>query len=197
MILSCIYERSPPMARPAPVSTIRYPLNAILGAESNVRLLRELCLHGGYISATQLAERTGLVRNSTRNALNSLRQYGLVVEEGTDRSRLFRFNSEHPLGDSIGQLFGAESGGFKISSKGPSKKSAAKRLSGTAPNRQRFLEGCEKQQRRGGSWQHRQSVQCLQSLIAPSHSPTSSPPSKSARPTKTITRRWRSCFGRL
>lgn len=110
------------MARPAPVSTIRYPLNAILGAESNVRLLRELCLHGGYVSATQLAERTGLVRNSTWDALNSLRQYGLVVEEGTDRSRLFRFNSEHPLGDLIGQLFGAESEGFKISSKGPSKK---------------------------------------------------------------------------
>lgn len=97
------------MARPTPDSSIRYPLNAILGAESNVRLLRELCLYGGYISATQLAERTGLVRNSTWNALNSLRQYGLIVEEGTDRSRLFRFNSEHPLADSIGQLFGAES----------------------------------------------------------------------------------------
>ncbi|AAK65342.1 helix-turn-helix domain-containing protein (plasmid) [Sinorhizobium meliloti WSM1022] len=89
-----------------------------MGAESNVRLLRELCLHGRHISATQLAERSGLVRNSTRNALNSLRQHGLVVEEGTDGARLFRFNSEHPLGDSIGQLFGAESEGFKISSKG-------------------------------------------------------------------------------
>jgi len=69
-------------------------------------------------------------------------------------------------------------------------KKRGKRLSGTAPNRQRFLEGCEKQQRRGGSWQHRRSVQCLHPLIAPSYSPTSSPPSKSARPTKTITRRW-------
>lgn len=97
------------MARPTPDSSIRYPLNGILGAESNIRLLRELCLHGGYISATHLAERTGLARNSTWNALNSLLQYGLIVEEGTDRSRLFRFNSEHPLAGSIGQLFKAES----------------------------------------------------------------------------------------
>jgi predicted nucleotidyltransferase/biotin operon repressor len=97
------------MARPTPDSSIRYPLNAILGTESNIRLLRTLCLHGGYISATQLAERTGLVRNSTWNALNSLRQYGLITEEGTDRSRLFRFNAQHPLAGSIGQLFAAES----------------------------------------------------------------------------------------
>lgn len=97
------------MARPTPDSSIRYPLNAILGTESNIRLLRTLCLHGGYISATQLAERTGLVRNSIWNALNSLRQYGLITEEGTDRSRLFRFNAQHPLAGSIGQLFAAES----------------------------------------------------------------------------------------
>lgn len=97
------------MARPNPDSSIRYPLNAILGAESNIRLLRVLCLHGGYISAPHLAERTGLVRNSAWNALNNLQQYGLIVEEGTGRSRLFRFNPEHPLANSIGQLFGAES----------------------------------------------------------------------------------------
>lgn len=96
------------MARPTPESSIRYPLNAILGAESNIRLLRALCLHGGYISATHLSERTGLVRNSTWNALNSLRQYGLITEEGTARSRLFRFNAQHPLAGSIGQLFEAE-----------------------------------------------------------------------------------------
>jgi predicted nucleotidyltransferase len=70
--------------------------------------LRALCLHGGYISATQLAERTGLVRNSTWNALNSLREYGLIIEEGADRSRLFRFNFEHPLASSVGELFRAE-----------------------------------------------------------------------------------------
>ncbi|WP_331376009.1 nucleotidyltransferase domain-containing protein [Sinorhizobium chiapasense] len=97
------------MARPTPDSSLRHPLNSVLGAESNVRLLRELCLHGGYISAPQLTGRTGLVRNSTWNALKSLRQYGLVVEEGTDRSRLFRINWEHPLADLIGQLFRAES----------------------------------------------------------------------------------------
>ncbi len=50
-----------------------------------------------------------MVRNSTWNALNSLRQYGLITEEGTARSRLFRFNAQHPLASSIGQLFEAES----------------------------------------------------------------------------------------
>lgn len=100
------------MARPTPDSSIRYPLNSVLGAESNIRVLRELCLHGGYSSVTRLSDRTGLVRNSTLNALSNLQQYGLVIEEGTARSRLYRINSEHPLSDLIGRLFAAESDRF-------------------------------------------------------------------------------------
>jgi predicted nucleotidyltransferase/biotin operon repressor len=101
------------MARPNPDSSIRFPLNSVLGAESNIRLLRELCLHGGFNSVARLGERTGLVRNSILNALTNLRQYGLVLEEGSGRSRLYRINSEHPLSDLIEQLFTAESERFQ------------------------------------------------------------------------------------
>ncbi|MDP3896930.1 MAG: nucleotidyltransferase domain-containing protein, partial [Mesorhizobium sp.] len=93
------------MARSTPQSALRYPLTIILGADANVRLLRELALHGGLLSSPMLATRSGLARASVWSALGTLEAIGIVRSEGTGKARLYRINDRHPLAASLHALF--------------------------------------------------------------------------------------------
>jgi len=77
------------MARSAAQSAQRYPLTAILGTETNIRLLRELSRHGGQLAAPTLVLRTGLAKTSVWAGLASLAEADLVSVAGTGRVRLY------------------------------------------------------------------------------------------------------------
>lgn len=96
------------MARSMAQSALRYPLTIILGTDANVRLLRVLSRHGGLLSASSLADRSGLSRASAWSALGPLEGIGIVSSEGTGKTRLYRFNDTHPLAASLEALFEQE-----------------------------------------------------------------------------------------
>lgn len=96
------------MARSSRQSALRYPLTIVLGAEANVRLLRELARHGGELAAASLVMRTGLAQSSVREALIVLEELGIVEAIGSGRTRLFRMERKHPLASMIDRLFRIE-----------------------------------------------------------------------------------------
>lgn len=100
------------MTRSSPQSALRYPLTVALGAEANVRVLRELAHHGGALSSPSLVARTGLAQSSVRAALIALESIRLVAAIGSGRSRLYRMDAGHPLASDTDRLFKAEQGRF-------------------------------------------------------------------------------------
>lgn len=91
-----------------PQSALRAPLNEILGAEANVRLLRVLVLARTAIAAGELATRADLNRTSVYPALRALEQAGIVAFVGTGAQRQVRLRTTHPLAPSLRALFRAE-----------------------------------------------------------------------------------------
>jgi DNA-binding transcriptional ArsR family regulator len=100
------------MARTIAQSAIRNPLDLIFGVDSNVRVLRVLARHGGFLSSSDISLRAGLSKSSTRLGLLSLGETGVVSVEGSGYSRLYRLNGEHYLRREIESLFAAESKRF-------------------------------------------------------------------------------------
>jgi DNA-binding transcriptional ArsR family regulator len=100
-----------PPARPQ--SAHRYPLNAILGTEASVRLLRVLvAAEGEAVSAGELARRAALARTSIYQPLDQLERTGLVTYGGAGRQRQVSFRGAHPLAPAIEALFAAEAAAF-------------------------------------------------------------------------------------
>jgi len=83
-------------------------MTQVLGSEANVRVLRELCRHGGELAPASLVTRTQLAQSSVREALLALAQTGIVERLGAGRNQLFRLRRAHPLASGIDQLFEAE-----------------------------------------------------------------------------------------
>jgi predicted nucleotidyltransferase len=100
------------MARSIVQSSQRYPLTQVLGTETNVRLLRELSLHGGQLSAPSLVLRTALAKGSVRTGLNVLLKFGVVAVKGSGHAQLYSLRSDHPLLAPIEDLFEAEQARF-------------------------------------------------------------------------------------
>jgi predicted nucleotidyltransferase len=96
------------MARSTAQSALRYPLTIMLGTDANVRLLREMSLHGGLLSSPLLASRSGLARASVWSALGTLEEIDIVSSEGTGKARLYRLNDRHPLAQPLHALFEQE-----------------------------------------------------------------------------------------
>jgi predicted nucleotidyltransferase len=92
----------------APQSALHTPLNEILGAEANVRVLRELFRHGGALAVSRLAQDAGMSRPGIRAALTSLRSADVVTELGAGRSVLYQINHKHPLSAALEALLRAE-----------------------------------------------------------------------------------------
>ena len=94
------------MASPLePDSYFRRPLTWILQGRGVTRLLRELSLQGGPLSASVLAEKTRLTRQAVHDALGSLRVTKIVQAEGSGRAILYQINRRHPLAQGITELF--------------------------------------------------------------------------------------------
>lgn len=94
-------------------SARRYPLNAMLGTEANVRLLRVLfATRGEPLGAGELARRAALGRTSIYKALSHLEQAGIVSHVGTGAQRQIRIRDEHPLVPVLHALFEGEASVF-------------------------------------------------------------------------------------
>lgn len=89
-------------------SALRTPLNEVLGAEANVRLLRALVLGDTPITAGELARRTGLGRTSVYPALNALELSGIIEFVGAGAHRLVQIRSAHSLSAVLTKLFRSE-----------------------------------------------------------------------------------------
>jgi predicted nucleotidyltransferase len=94
--------------RPVAQSFLRHPLSTLLGSEASVRVLREMALHGGELTTTQLARRTALTDQSVRNVLAVLRGSALLRLYGQGRSTSYQLDSAHPLAGMLIQLFKEE-----------------------------------------------------------------------------------------
>jgi sugar-specific transcriptional regulator TrmB len=100
-----LLARMPPSK---PQSALRFPFNAMLGTEANVRLLRALVLAETPLAAGELARRASLGRTSIYPALDSLESTGIVEFLGAGAQRQVNFRKAHPLANAIGSLFRAE-----------------------------------------------------------------------------------------
>lgn len=96
------------MARPKPESALRFPLSTIFGNEANVRVMRELSLHGGQLSVGNLISRTKISRPPILAALTTLASLRIVTEIGTGYARLFNLNRDSPFFAPVQVLFEAE-----------------------------------------------------------------------------------------
>ncbi|MFC1539854.1 nucleotidyltransferase domain-containing protein [Gemmatimonadota bacterium] len=91
-----------------PSSAFYHPFDAILGTIARIRILRELCVHGGELSTSILAERAGLSRFGASNAISDLVAHGVVRPVGLGRSVPYALNLEHTLAIPLMVLFQAE-----------------------------------------------------------------------------------------
>ncbi|WP_261318975.1 hypothetical protein [Rhizobium leguminosarum] len=96
------------MARPNPESALRFPLSTILGNETNVRVMRELSLHGGQLSVGNLINRTKISRPPILASLATLTSFQIVTESGTGYARLFSLNRGSPFSTPVQALFETE-----------------------------------------------------------------------------------------
>ncbi|ARO29063.1 nucleotidyltransferase domain-containing protein [Rhizobium sp. NXC14] len=96
------------MARPKPESALRFPLSTVFGSEANVRVMRELSLHGGQLSVGDLISRTRISRPPILAALATLASLRIVAEVGTGYARLFSLNRDSPFFAPVQALFVAE-----------------------------------------------------------------------------------------
>jgi len=86
----------------------RSPLSHILAAGSHVRVLRELCLHGGPVAPKQILEATKLSDKGLRLALAALVQTGIVRGLGMRQGQLFEVATDHVLSQPLRALFATE-----------------------------------------------------------------------------------------
>lgn len=64
-------------------------------------VLRELVRHGGLLSSSNIQNRSGLSKSSVRLGLISLERSGIVTTEGSQFTKLHRFNQAHSLSPQI------------------------------------------------------------------------------------------------
>lgn len=96
--------------RPKRHGALAYPLDAILGREANVRVLREMVVHGGYLSSTEVTRRARLTKMSALSSLHNLERLQIVETAGSRTAILHKMSDQHPLSKWIVALFEAEAG---------------------------------------------------------------------------------------
>ena len=89
-------------------SALRTPLNAVLGTEANVRILRVVTLSTIPQSSGEIARDAKLQPSGVRRALDRLVDTGLLERVGSGRRRSVRLRSAHPLASALRALFEAE-----------------------------------------------------------------------------------------
>lgn len=94
-------------------SHLLQPLDEILGAPANVRLLRVLALRRTPLTAGELAKSAVLGRTSIYPALRQLERAGVVEFIGAGSQRLVQLRDRHPLSRILRDLFRAEARRFE------------------------------------------------------------------------------------
>lgn len=94
-------------------SSLKVPLNEILGYQANIRVLR--CLTDEFVSMSysELARQTGISLPGIHKTIQRLTETGIVVLEGSGKQQLIKFRNEHPLAVVITKLFKGEKERFK------------------------------------------------------------------------------------
>ncbi len=93
-------------------SSLRFPLNEVLGTPGQVRLLRVLATEGAEsIAPQEAAERTGMTESGARKALRRLERTGIVENVGDGRALRYALRREAGLADRIVRLFELEQRG--------------------------------------------------------------------------------------
>lgn len=93
-------------------STLRTPLNDILGYEGNLRLLRCLVESQYSMSYSELAKRTGLSLPGIHKVVPRLMETGIIQHTGSGRRQQVALRKGHPLLGSLVQLFRSEQAYF-------------------------------------------------------------------------------------
>ncbi|MHB1313066.1 MAG: helix-turn-helix domain-containing protein [Gemmatimonadaceae bacterium] len=89
-------------------SAFRSPLNAILGTEAAVRVLRVLALSNDPLSRAEVAKQSGLHASGIPRVLTNLEDQGVVETIGQGHSRPVRLRHQHHLVQGLRQLFQEE-----------------------------------------------------------------------------------------
>lgn len=88
---------------------LQLPLNAILGTDANIRLLRELCLRPGrFATPGELARRTGLSRAAVYRSLERMTEVGIIENDPSAGQTRCALRGAHPLADALTDLFQSE-----------------------------------------------------------------------------------------
>src|SRR3954471_7788330 len=89
-------------------SALRSPLNALLGTEANVRILRVLAKEGVSLSASEIARRAQLGLAGVGTAITALVDVGIVERVSSGTRSPVRVRPNHPLAPSLTELFRRE-----------------------------------------------------------------------------------------
>ena len=95
-------------------SALRVPLNELLGAEANVRMLRLLSATAEPMSKAAIARATGLNAAGVGRIVERLVEHGIIEPLGVGSRRLYRFRGAHPLAGPLRNLFAAERARFDV-----------------------------------------------------------------------------------
>jgi hypothetical protein len=110
---SCVVLRDAKVVHMRPIAKkqgfLEAPLNLVLGAEANVRVLRSLFRSSEPCSPPSLASSSGISHTGISKVLDVLMDLGIIIPLGIGRSRLFRLRDSHPLYGALKALFEAES----------------------------------------------------------------------------------------
>jgi hypothetical protein len=98
------------MRRPTETqNAIRFPLDALLGSEGGLRLLRVLVDGApGGLGAVDAADRAAITVPGARKALSRLERTGFVVQASGGRSPRYALKADEPLLRALQELFRAE-----------------------------------------------------------------------------------------
>jgi hypothetical protein len=89
-------------------SAFKSPLNALLGTEAAVRVLRVLALSTDPLSRGEVAKQSGLHTSGIPRVLTNLEDLGVVETLGQGHSRPVRLRHQHHLVQGLRQLFQEE-----------------------------------------------------------------------------------------
>ncbi len=89
-------------------SALRTPLNRILGAEANVRLLRVVTLEPDSLTRSELGRRAGVGEKGAHLAARRLEEEGILRRVGSGPRQQVTFELRHPLAEPLQALFRAE-----------------------------------------------------------------------------------------
>lgn len=89
-------------------STLRAPLNRLLGTEGNLRILRLLALNQEPVSKSEIARRTHLNTSGVGRSIEALSDLAILKTLGLGSRRLYRLRVAHPMAKPLIALFKAE-----------------------------------------------------------------------------------------